>query len=84
MIYPFMVDVVPIDDPVRFVACTTKDINKGLGKMKEVNFFWSQQFKIEVTNTANIFMCGITISLWSVPRKCYILEHTYSLWRRSK
>lgn len=48
-----------------------------LSTIKEVNCFDSQKFKIEVTNTSNIFLCGITISMWYVHGKYYTPKHKF-------
>mmetsp|Transcript_54852 Transcript_54852/g.59458 ORF Transcript_54852/g.59458 Transcript_54852/m.59458 type:complete len:165 (-) Transcript_54852:317-811(-) len=73
----YMVDVVPKEHPVRFIACTN-DEYKRLDN-KEVVDFVSQQFKIEVNDTANILLPGITISMWSAPGKCYTKTHTFTV-----
>ena len=74
----YMVDVIPKEDPVRFIACTNNEY-EGLLNKEVVNYFDSQQFKIEVTNTANIFLSGITISMWSAPGEYYTKRHTFTV-----
>ena len=74
----YMVDVVPKADPVRFIT-GTNDEYKGLVNKEEVICFDSQQFKMEVSNTANIMLAGITISMWSAPDKCYTPTHTFTV-----
>ena len=74
----YMVDVVPKEHPVRFIACTNNEYERLFNK-EVVNCFDSQQFKIEVNDTANILLPGITISMWSAPGKCYTKTHTFTV-----
>lgn len=57
-----MVEVATSLAPVCFIATTPQEY-QALRGITEVTYFATKKFKIEVTKTLNICICGITIIL---------------------